>query len=177
MFKANGCPCFLYDENLKRVERVYLNSQFMGHGTAHDIMNEFKKAHKDLDIVNNLIQLSMDGPNVNWAFLDTLEEYRKTEDPNAPTLINIGSCGIHVLYGVYKTALKETDWELEKNLKAAHGIFKKSPARRADYLSANGHEERYDDKSLCAFFPLKFCGHRWLENGKPLLVFWRSLIN
>ena len=44
----------------------------MGHGTAHDIMNEFKKAHKDLDIVNNLIQLSMDGPNVNWAFLDTL---------------------------------------------------------------------------------------------------------
>ena len=84
-----------YDENLKRVERVYLSSQCMGHGTAHDIMNEFKNAHKDLDIVNNLIQLSMDGPNVNWAFLDTLEEYQKTEDPNAPTLINIGSCGLH----------------------------------------------------------------------------------
>ena len=103
-----------YDENLKRVERVYLNSQFMGHGAAHDIMNEFKKAHKDLDIVNNLIQLSMDGPNVNWASLDTLEEYRKIENPNAPTLINIGSCGLHVLHGAYKTALNETDWSLKK---------------------------------------------------------------
>ena len=144
-----------YDENLKRVERVYLNSQFMGHGTAHDIMNEFKKPHKDLDIVNNLIQLSMDGPNVNWAFLDTLEEYRKTEDPNAPTLINIGSFGLHVLHGAYKTSLNETDWELDKTLKAAHDIFKKSPARQADYLSANAdylsanvHEEWYDDKLL-----------------------------
>ena len=166
-----------YDKNLKRVERVYLSSQFMGHGTTHDIMNEFKKAHKDLDIVNNLIQLSVDGPNLNWAFLDTLEEYQKTEDANAPTLINIGSCGLHVLHGAYKTALKETDWELEKTLKAVHGIFKKSPARRADYLSANGHEERYDDKSLCAFFPLKFCGHGGWRMVKPLLVFWRSLIN
>ena len=75
------------------------------------------------------------------------------------------------LHGAYRTALKETDWELEKTLKAAHGIFKKSPARRAGYLSANGHEERYDDKSLCAFFPLKFCGHRWLENGKAITRF------
>ena len=47
----------------------------MGHGTVHDIMNEFKEAHKDLHILNNLTQLSMDGPNVNWAFLDSFEEY------------------------------------------------------------------------------------------------------
>lgn len=40
----------------------YINSQFMGHATAADIMNDFKEAHKGLDIVNNLIQLSMDGP-------------------------------------------------------------------------------------------------------------------
>lgn len=44
-------------------------------------MNEFKEAQKDLDIVKNLIQLSRDGPNVNWAFFNALEEYRKTEDP------------------------------------------------------------------------------------------------
>ena len=90
-------------------------------------------------------------------------------------MINIGSCGLHVLHGAYKTALKETDWELEKTLKAAHAIFKKSPARRADYLSANGHEERYDNKSLCAFFPLKFCGHRWLENGKAITRFLKII--
>ena len=57
----------------------------MGHGTANDIMDDFKKAHKDLDVVHNLLQLSMHGPNVNWAFHGALEEYRKTEDPNAPS--------------------------------------------------------------------------------------------
>ena len=33
----------------------------------------------------------MDGPNVNWAFQDILENYRKEEDPNASSLLNIGS--------------------------------------------------------------------------------------
>ena len=41
----------------------------------------------------------MDGPNANWTFLDALENYRKEEDPNAPSLLNIASCGLHVLYG------------------------------------------------------------------------------
>ena len=76
-----------------------------------------------------------------------------------------------MLHGAYKTGHKETDWEVEKNLKAAWGIFKKSPARRSDYLSDNGIEEKYDDKSTSSNFPLKFCGHRWLENGKVLTRF------
>lgn len=39
----------------------------------------------------------MDDPNVNWVFFDTLEEYWKTEDPNAPALLNNGSFWLHVL--------------------------------------------------------------------------------
>ena len=76
---------FYYNETKRNVQRVYLGSQFMGHGAVDDIMLDFKKAHKNLDIVNNLVQLSMDGPNVNWTFLDSLEECRKS----APDLINI----------------------------------------------------------------------------------------
>ena len=68
-----------FDEKIELVERVYLNSQFMSQGTVEDTVNEVKEKHKkDLDIVNNLIQLSMDDPNVNWVFFDTLEEYWKT---------------------------------------------------------------------------------------------------
>lgn len=68
-----------FDEKLELVERVYLNSQFMSQGTVEDTVNEVKEKHKkDLDIVNNLIQLSMDDPNVSWVFFDTLEEYWKT---------------------------------------------------------------------------------------------------
>ena len=160
-----------FNETTKLVERSYLGLQFMGHATHTDTMDDFKEAHKGLDIVHNLVQLSMDGPNVNWKFAETLAEYRKIEDPNAPDLINIGSCGVHVLHGAYQTAHGVTDWEVGKTLKAAHGIFKKSPARRSDYLEDNEIDNRQNDQSMKGNFPLKFCGHRWLENGKAITRF------
>ena len=70
-----------FDEKLRRVNRVYIGSQFMGHATAEDTLKDFKTAHKDLDIVKKLVQLSMDGPNVNWKFQDNLEDYRREENP------------------------------------------------------------------------------------------------
>lgn len=56
-------------------------------------------------------------------------------------------------------------------MKAGHGIFKKSPARKSDYLAANDIEMTNDDSSVSENFPVKFCGHRWLENGKVLTRF------
>ena len=45
-------------------------------------------------------------------------------------------------------------------------LFQASPARRADFLQANGID---DDESLNSFkFPEAFCGHRWLANGPAL---------
>ena len=88
-----------YKEERKQIERVYLGSQFMGHGK--------------LNIASNLVQLSMDGPNLNWAFQDILENYRKAEDPKA-SLLNIGSCGLHVLHGAYKIGHSKVDGELDK---------------------------------------------------------------
>ena len=84
-----------------------------------------------------------------------LAEYRKIEDPNAPDLIIIGSCGIHVLHGAYQTAHGVTDWEVGKTLKAAHGIFKKSPARRSDYLEDNEIDNRQNDQSNEGKFPFE----------------------
>ena len=61
-----------FNETTKLVERSYLGSQFMGHATHTDTMDDFKEAHKGLDIVvHNPEQLSMDGPNVNWKFAET----------------------------------------------------------------------------------------------------------
>ena len=145
--------------------RVYLNSQFMGHASVSDMMEDFKKVHNGPDIINNLVQLSIDSPNVNWAFLEELEKYRKLENPKVPSLTVLGGCGLHMVHRAYKTGQQLTNWDLEKN-KAAHGIFKKSPARKLDYLAANDIEMMDDDSSVSEHFPLKFCGHRWLENGK-----------
>ena len=107
-----------FDEKIRQVHCVYVGSQFMGHGTAVDTMVEFKNCHGELDIINNLVQLSMDGPNVNWLFHKDLENYRKEVNPKSPLLLVMGSCGIHVLNGAYKTAhTKETDWDVMKTLK------------------------------------------------------------
>ena len=90
------------------------------------------------------------------------------EDPNSPSLLNIGSCGIQVIHGAYGTGQDAFDWEVAKTLKVAHGIFKKSPARRSDYLNSNNIGNNQNDQSLKTKFPLKFSGHCWLENGKCL---------
>ena len=81
-----------YKRETKQVENVYLESPFMGHGAADNVMDDFKRVHEELDIINNLVQLLMDGPNISWAFRNVLENCRKEEDPNA----------IHVLHGAYK---------------------------------------------------------------------------
>ena len=44
----------------------------MGPATHEDTLLDFKKDHQGLDIVHKLLQVSMDGPNVNWKFLEVL---------------------------------------------------------------------------------------------------------
>ena len=56
-------------------------------------------------------------------------------------------------------------------MKAAYGIFKQSPARRADFLPDNDIADQHDDQTMKSVFPYEFCGHRWLKNGKVLTRF------
>lgn len=58
-----------------------------------------------------------------------------------------------------------TDWHLQNLLKSCYVLFKDSPARRSDYLKSNNLEDEHNEKSAAYLFPLKFCGHRWLENS------------
>ena len=165
MSKQMDIHIIYFNEKTKLIERCYIGSQFMGHASHQDIFDEFKKSHEGLDIVHYLFQISMDGPSVNWALVDVVCEFRKLEDPDSPELLNIGSCGIHVLHGAYQTAHGTNEWEVGKTLKAGHGVFKKSPARRSDYLNDNNLSGSAEQATK-VYFPLKWCGHRWLENGK-----------
>ena len=130
----------------------------MEHATVSNMMKDIKKAHNGYDI-NNRVQLSMDGANVNWAFLEELEKYRKLENPKVTSLVVLGSCGLHIFHKVYKTGQQQTNWDLQKNMKAAHGILKKSPVRRSDYLAANNIEMTDDGSSVSEHSPMKFCAH------------------
>ena len=66
-------------------------------------LEHFTNAHDKLDYVSKLVQFSMDGPNVNWKLLDLFEEDRHDKNPDCPYLLQIGSCGLHVLHGAYQT--------------------------------------------------------------------------
>ena len=61
---------FWNSESNKVIER-YCNSKFMGHATAGDMLTHLKN-EMALLIPSSLVQISMDGPNVNWKFYHNL---------------------------------------------------------------------------------------------------------
>ena len=157
-----------FDEINKQVKCVCIISKFMGHPTVDDMIKDFKEAHDGLDYVMNLIHFWMDGPKTNWAFHRAVSDLSKSENPCAPDLLDIGSCGLHIVHGAFGTVVGKTDWKMGKKLNAAWSIFKKSSARRSDYLSVNNIECRNDYSSVKGLFPLKYVGHRWLDNGRVI---------
>ena len=157
-----------FDSNKQEVVRSFIGSHFMGYARAEDTFASLKEVHKDLDLVHNLVQVSVDCPNINWKTVEIIEDHRKIQDPNCPNLIVIGSCGLHVLHGAYGAGQNATDWSLDKFLKVIYSMFKMAPARREDYLIANNLHESHKSKNVSYLFAQKFCRHRWLENGAAL---------
>lgn len=159
--KKNQCDVHIsyFNTHVNKVCCRYLGSTFLGHSTASEIKNSLLDVHAPLDIPNNLVQLGMDGPNVNLAVFKEIDRLKTDKDPS---LLDIGCCGLHVLHGAYKVGQAATSWNINRLLKSAHSLFKDSPAKRSDFLLAN----QLDDKS--AHFPKPFCSHRWLENGPAI---------
>ena len=87
-----------------KLKQCYIRSQFMVTATAAETLDGFKEVHCDLDYVHNMIQISMDGPNVNWKMAEIANKHYKKQDPEAQSLLEMGICGLHVLDGAYKTA-------------------------------------------------------------------------
>ena len=157
-----------FDSNKQEVVRSFIGSNFMGHASAENTFASLKEVHKDLDLVHNLVQVSMDGPNVNWKTVEIIEDHRKIHNPNCPNLIVIGSFGLHVVHGACGAGQNATDWSLDKFLKAIYSIFKMARARCEDYLVGNDLNESHKSKNVSYLFVQKICGHRCLENGAAL---------
>jgi hypothetical protein len=180
--RSSDFHVLLFDESLNKVTKTkqmdihvrywsdneihtrYYGSVFLGHATANDMLDNFL-GYVNLDLSKTL-QISMDGPNVNWSFFEKLQnELFKDTDSS---LINIGSCGLHVVHGAFKHACKSVDWDIESVLTSAYWLFKDTPARREDYTKATGSSE----------FAMKFCSVRWLENiptAERIVKMWDHL--
>lgn len=133
----------------------YFTSAFLNRSTADEIRRNFKLALSDFKI-SAMIQISMDGPNVNHKFFKDLKaELEEDSQGDSPVLLNMGSCGLHALHGAFKTAIKASNWSLISFFRCLYNLFKDVPARRALFT-------QYSTSNV---FPLKFCSVRWLQNG------------
>ena len=151
-----------WDKEKNKVSSRYRNSQFLGHTRAADLLHKFREALGKLNLAN-LNQVSMDGPNTNWKFFDSFCSDRALTDPDLPHLINVGSCGLHLVHGAFKYGVKATGWKLDSLLRSLYYMFSDSPARREEYETLTGSST----------WPLSFCGTRWLED---VLVAERALL-
>ena len=139
-----------WDSYMNQVCSRYLSSSFMGHSTAEDIMNNFLEASSDMKLCN-LVQVLMDGPNVNWSFLEQLSTFLHEY---GTTMLFLGSCSLHVINGSLTTGHKAANSKVQVQLKSFFKLFKDSSARRADYIDFTG----------CNQFPKTFCSVRWIKN-------------
>ena len=152
----NKPPCFSlsFDESLNRVLQFeqmdmnvrywddgnglvklnYVNSRFFERQNAENILYELLAGLKPI-CETNMIQLSMDGPNTNWKVFYSLQKHR--EELEYFSLLNLGSCGLHVAHGVFKTGSQELGWDIHKILKAMWEVFQDSPAWRETHSRIN----------------------------------------
>ena len=125
----------------------------MGKAAAKDVLKTFKECVNGMD-EDKLLQVSMDGPNVNTSFLTSLNKERM--DRELSHLVSLGSCGLHTIHNSFKHGENATGWNLKKLLSSMFKIFHEGLSRCTDYeMLAEAQNSDY---------PLQFCGHRWVEN-------------
>ena len=92
------------------VESPYYTSDFLGHAASIDLVKSFEAYVENKIEFRHLIQISMDGPNVNWATFNRLQKILQLE--YSSKLPNVGSCGIHIVHNSFKAAISKTGWDL-----------------------------------------------------------------
>lgn len=122
----------------------------MGHADAEQLVSSISDALHGLSL--RKVQVSMDGPAVNWKFHEMFASQLDKDCKHQ--ILEIGSCGLHILHGAFVTAVNKTGWDIDNFIFCLYVLFKDSPVRRGDYQIV----------TRCKTSPMKFCKHRWLEN-------------
>ena len=140
-----------WNNDIAQVQTRYLESRFFKRPNAEKIHEELLSGMSLLP-TKNMTMLSMDGPHTNWKVLDLLKNYRDHNE--FPQVLDVGSCGLHIVHGAFQTGVKASGWNIDKLLKAMWRFFIDSPARRDLYIQMNKTD----------LFPLMFCQTRWVED-------------
>ena len=80
---------------MDRVSTRYFTSKFPGHARAESLVDELLDSCHSLGLSGSL-QVSMDGPGVNWKAFGLLNDRLKADVDRK--LSNAGSCGLHTIH-------------------------------------------------------------------------------
>ena len=89
----------------KKVHCQYFTSAFI-HCTADKLKKALLTEIQNLN-PKSLIQISIDGPNVNIASAKKVDT-----DRDATGLINTGSGSLHIIHGAFKSWVEATPWKI-----------------------------------------------------------------
>lgn len=148
-----------------KVATRYFTSVFMGHSKAEDIEEKLLSALEPLPL-EKIVQLSMDGPNVNLKAFRLVQEH--LQQNYQVRCLDLGSCGLHTVHNAYKAGVAASKWGLDFLLSSLSTLFHDAPARREDFTTVTGQ----------TLFPHKFVAHRWVENIPVIeraLLLWLDL--
>ena len=73
-----------------------------------------------------------------------------------PSLINISSCGPHIVHKALKTPVTATKWSLNGTSKSIYTLLHETHATRTDYVSI----------TECGKFPFAYCATLWVKDKK-----------
>lgn len=68
-------------------------TSFLGRAISHNITEAFKEVLTPLNM-KSILQISMDGSNVNHKFFKVLKA--ELESEHGPEILNVGTCGFHI---------------------------------------------------------------------------------
>ena len=111
-------------EDDRKVSSRYYKSIFFGHWTAVDLNNIMQDHAEESLGFSNILQISMDGPSVNWALFNRLQWVIQHD---------IGSCCWHILHNCFRHGADATGWDFSTVLTSLHKLFNDVPARREDF--------------------------------------------
>ena len=113
----------------------YHTTYFLGHAKATDMLEKLRDSCSDLQ-KQSLLQISMDGPNVNWKLYNLFQAEIQKE--TSMQLLNVGSCGLHIVHNALKAGHTKAKWEADSWTRSLQWLFKDSPARREDLFTITG---------------------------------------
>ena len=86
--------------DVSQVTTRFYTSKFLGHAYAETLQEELYDCCSSFGL-RGILQLSMDGPNVNWKTFDLLNAQIDGEVRHQ--LLNAGSCGLHTIHNAFRS--------------------------------------------------------------------------